>query len=136
MNKINLIRIIISIVIGTILISIFVINLKNKMSEEYNISNENQTTNQIAIKKSNGVFEIYNTDIKTNDRTTKLTATVKNITANKTEKQIVQIILIDIEQNEIGRMLVTVPSLESNQATEISSEDLRVYDNIYNFKIN
>lgn len=136
MNKINLIRIIISIVIGTILISIFVINLKNKKSEEYNISNENQTTNQIAIKKSNGVFEIYNTDIKTNDRTTKLTATVKNITANKTEKQIVQIILIDIEQNEIGRMLVTVPSLESNQATEISSEDLRVYDNIYNFKIN
>lgn len=136
MNKINLIRIIISIVIGTILISIFVINLKNKKSEEYNISNENQTTNQIAIKKSNGVFEIYNTDIKTNDRTTKLTATVKNITTNKTEKQIVQIILIDIEQNEIGRMLVTVPSLESNQATEISSEDLRVYDNIYNFKIN
>ena len=136
MNKINLIRIIISIVIGTILISIFVINLKYKKSEEYNISNENQTTNQIAIKKSNGVFEIYNTDIKTNDRTTKLTATVKNITANKTEKQIVQIILIDIEQNEIGRMLVTVPSLESNQATEISSEDLRVYDNIYNFKIN
>ena len=74
-------------------------------------------------------------DIKTNTGTTKFTATIKNISGSKTDKQKIEITLLDINKNEIGMMYLSVPSLLANDTAEISSEDLKVYDNIYDFKI-
>lgn len=131
MNKKN-ISIILAVIVA-ILIIVLVISLKS----DKNVNNsQGQTINQIATKKSNGIYEIYNTDIKTNTGSTKFTATVSNISGNKTEKQKIEIILLDTNKNEIGTILVTIPSMENGEITEVSAEDLKVYENIYDYKMN
>ena len=134
MSKKNIIITIIAIIV-IITLSILVINLISNSNKDMGKNANNQTTNQVATKKSNYIFEIYNTDIKTNTGSTRFTATVKNISKNKIEKQRIEIILMDKEENEIGTIFTTIPSLESKETAEISAEDLKVYENIYDFKI-
>ena len=135
MSKTNKIVIILAI----ILIIIFGAILINKDNDTQNnthvIQTQTQAVNPISTKKTNGTFEIYNTDIKTSTGSTKLTANIKNISGSKTERQRVEIILIDKNGNELGTINTTVPSLEVNATTQITTEDLKVYENIYDFKI-
>ena len=134
MSKTNRIIVIIAIIL-TIIFGIMLIirNGNSKNSEE--VQNETPTTNQIATKKTNGEYEIYNTDIKTNTGSTKLTATVKNISKSKTDRKKIEIVLLDEKSNEVGTINATIPGLEVNGTTEISAEDLKTYQNIYNFRI-
>ena len=126
---------IIIIIIALILIIILGVNLnkkKNGISEEVQLE---ETINQVSTKKTNEVFEIYNTDITNDSGSTKITATIKNISGNKTEEQKINLVLIDTKGKEIGKLIVTVPSLESGKSTLISAESLTVYENIYDFII-
>ena len=137
MSKTNKIIVIIAVILIVIL-GIVAINNKNEDNfANTNTQNQSQTrtTNQIATKKSNGTYEIYNTDIKTNTGSTKLTATIKNISGSKTERQRLEIVLLDKNSNEIGTLMTTIPSLEKDGTTEITAEDLKVYENIYDFNI-
>lgn len=129
MGKTNKIIILIAIILIVIL-GIKIITNKNKDKQEVK-----ETTNQIATKKSNEKFEIYNIDIKTDSGSTKFTATIENISGKKTEQQRIEIILIDKNENEIGTIIATIPSLENNEISEIVAEDLKVYNDIYDFKI-
>lgn len=137
MSKTNKIVIIIAVILIIILGMIAMNNKSRDNSSNNNISNKSQTetTNQIATKKSNRTFEIYNTNIKTNTGSTKLTATIKNISGSKTERQKLEIVLVDKNSNEIGTLMTTIPSLNVDDTTEIIAEDLKVYENIYDFKI-
>lgn len=132
MSNKNKILIIVAIIL-IIILSIGLIKNKN------NVTNQGQeaekTTNLVATKKTNGTFEIYNTDIKTDAGTTKITATIKNISVNKTVEQKIELLLLDYSGNEIETIIVTVPSLESGKSTIISAESLTVYENIKDFSI-
>lgn len=141
-NKKNTVVTIILIIILILLILIINKSRNNNVNRSYNVSNttasERETIenlNKVATKKSNGIYEIYNTDIKTNTGSTKITATIKNISSNKTVRQRVEITLLDKNGNEVGTIITTIPSLEVNGTTEISAEDLKVYENVYDFKI-
>ena len=127
------------IIIAVVLIIIGIIVLKNnKDKNNNNTSNTQQTTiteNPIIEKKTNGTYEIYNTDLNTNSGTTKIKATVKNVSNSTTPEQFIDIVLLDKSGNELGTIKATVPSLDSGVATEISAESLKVYTNIYDFKI-
>lgn len=136
MSKKNLAIIIIAVVL--IIIGIIILN-NNKDNDNSNASSSTgQTTvveNPIIEKKTNGTYEIYNTDLNTNSGTTKIKATVKNISKSTTPEQFIDIVLLDKSGNELGTIKATVPSLDSGVATEISAESLKVYTNIYDFKI-
>lgn len=134
MSKKNIAVIVVAIILIIIMGIKLMSNNKDTNGDAEN-SSQTQTTNPVATKKSNGTFEIYNTDIKTNTGSTRLRATVRNISGSKTEQQIIEIALIDKEQNEVGTIMATIPSLEDEGTTEISSEDLKVYENIYDFRI-
>ena len=129
------------IIVALILIIVFGVILLNRMNKSDNNSENvsavktTETTNKVATKKSNGTFEIYNTDIRTNTGSTVLTATIKNVSGSKIEKQMIEIVLLDKNNKEIGTMKTTIPSLEAGTTTEITAEDLQVYENIYDFKI-
>ena len=135
MDKKNIIIVVIVVLVILATLAIILINKKGKSTNDSQTQTQTQTTNPIATKKDNGTFEIYNTDIKTNTGSTIVRATIKNISNAKTEKQKVNIVLIDKNGTEIGTITTTVPSLEVNKTTEIYAEDLMVYENIYDFKI-
>ena len=136
MSKKNLAIIVIAVIL--IIIGIIILN-NNKDNDNSNASSSTgQTTvveNPIIEKKTNGTYEIYNTDLNTNSGTTKIKATVKNISKSTTPEQFIDIVLLDKSGNELGTIKATVPSLDSGVATEISAESLKVYTNIYDFKI-
>ena len=136
MSKKNLAIILIAVVL--IIIGIIILN-NNKDNDNSNASSSTgQTTvveNPIIEKKTNGTYEIYNTDLNTNSGTTKIKATVKNVSNSTTPEQFIDIVLLDKSGNELGTIKATVPSLDSGVATEISAESLKVYTNIYDFKI-
>ena len=126
---------IIIIIIALILIIILGVNLNKKNNSTSEEIQSEETINQVSTKKTNGIFEIYNTDITKDSGSTKITATIKNISGNKTEEQKINLVLIDTKGKEIGKLIVTVPSLESGKSTLISAESLTVYENIYDFII-
>lgn len=136
MSKTNKIVVAVAVIL-IIILGIIAINNKNADNNVNGTqtAETTETTNQVATKKSNGIFEIYNTDIKTNTGSTRVIATIKNISGSKTERQKIEIVLLDKNGNEIGTITTTIPSLDTNATTEISAEDLKVYDNIYDFKI-
>lgn len=137
MSNKNLILIIVAIILIIILSWVKLKNNKNN-EEIVNSNQENvveETTNLIATTKTNGTFEIFNTDITTDTGATVITATVKNVSGTRTEEQKIEIVLLDEENNEIGNMTVTVPSLGADALTEIKSQKLTVIKNIYDFKI-
>lgn len=135
MNKNKIIIIATIILIIALILTLIINKSKDNNTQATKEIEITETTNKVATKKSNGTFEIYNTDIRTNTGSTKLTATIKNISSIKTERQRIEIALLDKNSNEIGIITTTIPSLEVNGTTEISAEDLKVYENIYDFKI-
>lgn len=135
MSKGNKIFIGIAIVLIIICVVIMINNKKEDTVTPNSTSNEVTITNPISTKKSNGTYEIYNTDIKSNGGMTKMTATIKNVSGNIVEEKIIEISLKDSSGNEIGTMKVTVPTLESGKTTKISAESWKEYNNIYDFEI-
>ncbi len=129
-------KLIISIIVITIIVIalglVLIKNKNNSISENRQIE---ETTNKIATKKENSIFKIYNTDIKNNTGSTKITATVKNKTEATTEEQEITVILLDKNKNEIGTMKIVVPSLKAGSSTQVMSESLTVYENIDDFII-
>ncbi len=136
MSKKNLAFIII--VILLIIIGIIIILNNNKDNNDNTTLNTEQTEvveNPIIEKKTNGTYEIYNTNLSTNSGTTKIKAIVENVSKSTTPEQFIDIVLLDKDNNELGIIKATVPTLNSGKATEISAESLKVYQNVYNFKI-
>lgn len=135
MSKKNLVIIIIAI----ILIIIGVVLLKrNKESQQQNIKTTEQTQtveSPIIQKKTNGTYEIFNTNIKTDTGSTRIKAAVKNISGAATPQQTIDLVLLDKNNKEIATIKTIIPALENGVTTTISVEDLKVYDNIYDFKI-
>ena len=130
MTKKNLILI----VIALILIVIMSAKLINRNSESKSGQIE-ERENKVATIKQTSEYEIYNTDIKIDGGSTKITATVKNISGRKIEQKEIEIVLLDKNENEIGRVRVIVPSLEKESVAEISAESLTAYENVVDFKI-
>ena len=124
------------IIIAVVLIIVGTIFLRNRGNDN---SKNTQTTqvveSPIAKKKTNGTFDVYNTDITTNTGSTKISATIENISGKETKEQMVEIVLLDKNNNELGTIKVSVPSLKAGVATELSAETLTVYNDIYDFKI-
>lgn len=134
MSKKNLIVIIIAV----ILIILGIIYLNSNKDGNNNASGVEQTVvakNPILDKKTNGIYEIYNTNITTKNGTTEIEATIKNVSSSKTPEQFIDIVLLDKNNNELGTIKATIPSLESGEATTVAVESFKVYSNIYNFKI-
>ena len=132
MSKKNLALIVIAITL------IIIFGVKLIMSDDSNSENSqniSEPTNKVATVKENGTFKIYNTNISTDTGSTKIKATVKNISNNTTEEQKIEIQLVDKDGNEIGVIATIIPKLESGKSTIISAESLKVYENIYDFKI-
>ena len=122
------------IVIALILIMIMGAKLINRNSESKSGQIE-ERENKVATIKQTSEYEIYNTDIKTDGGSTKITATVKNISGRKIEQKEIEIVLLDKNENEIGRVRVIVPSLEKESVAEISAESLTEYENVVDFRI-
>ncbi len=130
MTKKNLILIVITLILIAI-IGAKLIN-RNNASQKGQIE---ERENKVATIKQTSEYEIYNTDIKTEGGSTKITATVKNISGRKTEQKEIEIVLLDKNENEIGRVRAIVPSLEKESIAEISAESLTVYENVVDFRI-
>lgn len=135
MSKKNLVFIIIAVIL--IIIGIILLNNNKQKDNENNmeVKRTEIAANPIADKKTNGIFEIYNTSITTNTGSTRIKAAVKNVSGTRTEEQFINIELLDKNNNELGIIKVNIPSLENGEATTISAESLKVYENIYDFKI-
>lgn len=125
------------IVTVVILIGIFVLFLLGGSKGENVFSGNSsvQEINKIAEKKTNGIYEIYNTDITSNGGITKFTASIKNVSGSAVEKQRLEIVLVDKAGKELGSIMVTVPSLDIGAKTEVMAEDLTEYESIYDFRI-
>ena len=133
MSKKNLIIIIVAV----ILIIVGVILLKNNSKSKENNAGGTTTVveSPIAKKKTNGTFDMYNTDITTDTGSTKITATIENISGKTTPQQLLEVVLLDKNSNELGTVKLSVPELEAGVATEVLTESLKVYEGIYDFKI-
>lgn len=134
MSKNNLILIIVAIIL--IITGLIYLN-KSKDTADKTGGQQAVEVNQspVAEKKENGTYEMYNTDIKTDSGSTKITATIKNVSANTTPEQFIELVLLDKQNKELGTIKTIVPSLGSGVATNISAESLKLYENIYDFKI-
>ena len=136
MSKKNLVIIIIAIIL--IIIGIVLLKRNNEsQSQTDNTKTEQPQTvaSPIIQKKSNGTYEIFNTNIKTDTGSTRIKAAVKNVSGVATPQQTVDLVLLDKNNNELGTIKTIIPSLENGASTTISVEDLKVYENIYDFKI-
>lgn len=134
MSKKNLIFIIIAIIL--IILGIIYLN-KNKDGNN-NTPGVDQTVvaqDPILDKKTNGTYEIYNTNISTKKGTTEIEATIKNVSGETTPEQFIDIVLLDKNNNELGTIKTTIPSLGNGESTIVAAESFIVYSNIYNFKI-
>lgn len=132
MSKKNLALIVVALVLIIILGAKMIMNKNSKSENSQDIS---EPTTKVATVKENGTFKIYNTNISTDTGSTKIKATVKNISNSTTEEQKIEIQLVDKDENEVGVITTVIPKLESGKSTIISAESLKVYENIYDFKI-
>lgn len=130
---------IIFIIIAVVLIIIGIIFLNNRSVDNKSNSGTQQGTvvdqPKTSEVKTNGTYQMYNTSITTDTGSTIIKGTIKNISNSDTPKQSVSIVLLDKNNNEINTFKATVAALKSGEATTVYVESLKVYDNIYDFRI-